>query len=402
MKWLLKILGFRESDTPQPKPAPSDKRSNLPPKRTSRIAVPEGNRDDDGPVHPALSISIETTTSKGREAVFSSDAIRTLWQEIQPLSHPEHPFLDQSYSPSTLMPAADYTSWIAQRLRDDDWKSISEFLDFFTYGQQIQAIEKTFRDYSYSSCVSGSDQFLFELKAIAILCYRIPWTGHKDSRTHLLSEQFLHSMIAHRFCLNEDAIDNLQRGANNLIRRQNKESKEYGGTFIQETVKIQELRDKKDYFPTQTGTRLSSFPVTFRSCIGYSLERGSPVPGTIRPQLQGDYGLRQYGLSAIQNTRYFDESGIFTAPDDLSALASRLQKKELMEIGSKSGVETKKSWKKDQILAALLDSSEAKTIIKEKASKELLQVRTEFADDFSRWSMDLKEMRNIALCLATV
>ncbi len=143
------------------------------------------------------------------------------------------------------MPAADYTSWIRERLDVTDWVSIKELLDFITYEHQQTAIEKTFQNYSYSSFLSTGAELLNELKAITILCYRIQWSGHEDSRTHLLSELILHSLVVHDFELRESSLEYLLKGTNRLIRRQNKEMKEYGSDSLKDSVKITALRANK-------------------------------------------------------------------------------------------------------------------------------------------------------------
>jgi len=379
MKWLRKF--FSQPDSPRS--LQSDRHR-------------ESNQDQE------FSVKIEVGETPKKKPIFKSDEVRALWEHVRPISHADYPFLDTEYSPSSLMPAADYTKWVIGRLREDDWESLKEFLNFITDEHQLTALEKTFRDYSFSEYIHGDDELLFELKAIAILCYRIPWMGRKDSQTHLISELYLHSLACHSFELLESALEYLQKGANNLIRRQNKENEEYESSFKRETVKISELRQKRIFSPSGVGQVFEQYPVTFRACIGYSLVRGSPVSGTIRPQLQGEYGLRQFGLSAHQNTEFIDATGVFTAPTDLSALAKRLQKKDLQEVGSEVGIEIVKSWKKDQMIDVLLESSAARSMISKRASRELIAVNEEQKKAFDQWSSDIADLKNVALCLATV
>lgn len=378
MKWLRKLFG--QADSPRSIQADRQKESNQ---------------------NQEVSVRIEVGESPKKKPVFKSDKVKALLEHVRPISHPEYPFLDTEYSPSSLMPAADYTKWVSSRLREDDWESLKEFLDFITYEHQLTALEKTFRDYSFSEYIHGDQELLLELKTIAILCYRIPWTGRKESQTHLLSELYLHALACHPFEIPESALEYLQRGANNLIRKQNKESEEYGISFKRETVKIAELRQNRVFTPSSIGLIFKEYPVTFRACIGYSLERGSPVSGTIRPQLQGEYGLRQFGLSGKENAEFIDATGVFTAPSDLAALAKRLQKKELQEIGSDANIELLKSWKKDKMIDLVLESSTGREMVAKRASKELIAVVEEKKEDFDSWCSDIASLKNIALCLAT-
>jgi hypothetical protein len=347
-----------------------------------------------------ISVTVSVGSSK-KAAKFRSPSLELLWSRIQPLSHPDHPFLDPVYSPSTLMPAADYTDWIAERLCEDDWESIRELMDFISYDHQSVALEKTFQDFNYSSFLSADASLLYELKAIAVLCYRIPWTGQKDSQTHLLAELILHSIASQRFEVHDSSLDHLMQGANNLIRRWNNEMKQYSDSMLRDSVKLSELRDVSRFSPGTIGSHFSRYPVTFRACIGYSLDRGSPIAGTIRPQLHGEYGLRQFGLSDSENLSFLQDCGIFVAPDDLSAIADRLQKKELMEIGDSSGVKLHKSWKKDRMISTLLENEAARDHIAAAAPQNIVKVRDDVSEDFAQWAHDITRLKKLALCLAT-
>jgi len=300
------------------------------------------------------------------------------------------------------MPAADFTPWVAECLAADDWDSIRELLRFIAYDNQATAIEKTFKPISYSQFVQGDAALLDELKAIAILCHRIPWTGDKDSQTRLLGRIMLHSIATHSFEIIDSAVEHLQRGANNVIRRWNNEMKKHGNSLIRETVKVSELQELKNFSPGQVGRMFLRYPVTFRACLGYSIDRGSPVSGTIRPQLQGEYGLRQYGLSDSENLSFLRDCGIFCVPNDLAALAGQLQKKELYDIASMAGVSIMKSWSKDRIIASLLDSDVARSMIADAAFKNIVVVQDGLTEEFARWTNDLRRLDNVALCLATV
>lgn len=348
---------------------------------------------------PAASFSITFSASgpDKREANFRSHELAKLWQQVCSISHPDHPFLDPVYSPGSLMPVADFTQWIAERLSYGDWDSIAELLDFIATEHQITALRRTFQSYNFSRFIEADPSVLLELQAIAILIYRIQWSGHEDGRTSLLAELLGQSLACVQFAVREESIPHLLEGANKFIRRQNTEFKE-----VRPPEPLLKSVDLISNLPeiSSVGKALGDYPVTFRSCISYSLYRGSPVPGTIRPQLQGDYGLRQFGLSGSQNSQWFAQCGIFEAPSDLSVLAGSFTKDELQEIAVSHGVEITKSWKKDRIIVTLMGSTSARAAIAAKAAEGIMQIRIDITPEFDAWSARLKAVKNIALCLA--
>lgn len=144
------------------------------------------------------------------------------------------------------------------------------------------------------------------------------------------------------------------------------------------------------------------YPVTFRCCIEYSVQRGSPLAGSIRLQMQGHYGLRQFGLSTELNTEYVRECGLFEAPSDIAALADRLKKEDLLEIAARHNVSVMKSWKKSRIVDEIVGVKATHASVTQAASREFVQVRSGLAGSFSEWRASVSGVRDAALCLACV
>jgi hypothetical protein len=331
---------------------------------------------------------------------FRSSAVATLYSEIASISHPDHPFLDKSYSPASYMPAADFTSWIATRRKRHDAAAIEELLGYLAYSTQAQAVTKTMAGFDPSRFIRGDGDLLDELWAVMFLGYRYVEMGQESNRTALLRQVFTHSLACWPFELVEDAIPYLIEGANKFIRKQNRAMKD---------VRSPEPDIDSAYLNALTvppvssfGEELRRYPVTFRAIIAYSIERGSPVIGCIRPQLGGHYGLRQFGLSAELNQRYFASSGSFHPPDDLRALASRMKKEELQEIATLSGILFRKSGKKDELVALLLANEQAKARVGKRGTAELVQLASESRPAFDAWQARVHGLDKIALCLACI
>ena len=61
-----------------------------------------------------------------------SAILNSLVEDVGALFHPEHPFLDRAYSPSTLMPACDLTPYVAEMLEVDDIDGIKELWSYIS------------------------------------------------------------------------------------------------------------------------------------------------------------------------------------------------------------------------------------------------------------------------------
>ena len=128
----------------------------------------------------------------------ATPAIEKLWREIEQWCHPEHPFLDRSYSPSSDMPAIDYTLWIKDRLLENDEESVQQLMIHISSGSQ------TWKNYVHDFCawrVPGFEQepvLEAELRASMLLCYRtgghnLPFQWKRIWTVVLAAHENLHS-----------------------------------------------------------------------------------------------------------------------------------------------------------------------------------------------------------------
>jgi hypothetical protein len=353
------------------------------------------------PVHyegAPVNITVSHYDTDKLPARIRSPALAQLWHEVSSLSHPDYPFLDRAYSPGSLMPCADVSTWAVERLAAGDRDSLWELLGFIAADDQISELRRTVTSYDPSRFIDAEPPLLLELEAITILIYRIPWTGHEDSRRSLLALLFEHSLGSYPFTVRQAAAQPLCDAANKVIRQRNREFKELRPP--EPLLKAETLVTGLLPEVSAVGQELRRFPITFRACISYSLDRGSPVPGTIRPQLQGEYGLRQFGLCGRQNSQFFAQCGIFEAPSDLCVVAARLSKDELLQLAAPYAVEIVKSWKKQRIIEALLGLAETRSAIAVKAFDNLVQVRPEVGAAFDAWRARVAAVKNFALCLS--
>jgi len=349
--------------------------------------------DPTPPVVPKIFITVSVGGEK-RAAEFASPALRELWEEVRAISHPDYPLLDAHYSPSSNMPCADFTLWIAERLAANDWPSILELLDFFTFKNEIAAIRSSLQNYDFGRFLDADRELLLRLKAATILGYRIGWMGHEENRLSLLEDIYQHCLASYPFVVRPSEFAHLLAGANKLIRKRNREGIGFNENLLTD--------DRLSGFPevSPAGEVLRRFPPTFAACITLSMRRGTPIPGTILLRLGGEYGLRQYGLSEEQNRHFAERCGLFEAASDLQALSRSLTKDVLLEVATKHHIEVAKSWKKDRILNLLLAHGEARAALASRAPTGFVQYRPAISEPFNAWRARVIAVQPVARCLA--
>lgn len=196
--------------------------------------------------------------------LFGGGHLKKLRRRVAPFTHPQHPFLDKDYSPSSRMPAADYTDWVAARLSKKDWTSIRDLLTHLNDSATITALERSLRRYAPPEFLICKPALLHEIRAVNLLCLRIPLIGHASNRSHLSRDLLAHVLSCHPF----------------------------------EMRPTEKHKSVVSHSPGALSLSLARYPVTFRSALAAGM-----LP-------DGDYLLRQYGLSSAENERWLDETGI--------------------------------------------------------------------------------------------
>lgn len=377
LQWLKRIFGPERDPLSEAPPLPAA--IVVPPRAPPpRPIAPEANPPT---VHP--------------RPQFRTAAVGALFNEVAKISHSEHPFLDREYSPSTLMPAADFAPWIANMRLQRNEAAIDELLTYLTYPPQLVALKKTMAAANLRRYIRGDDRLIEELWAVFCLAFRASAHGADSSRVHLLEELLTHSLASWPFEVVADSIPHLVAGANAIIRKRQRDGVNDAPLLAGDSFTPGQLPPV-----SSVGERLQSFPVTFRACVTYSVQRGSPVVGCIRPQLDGHYGLRQFGLARDQSIVHFAAAEFFQTPDDLASLADRLKKDDLLAVAGNAGILAKKSAKKEELIALLLADAKGRELVALRGKSELVQVRASARAAFDQWELRVRRAHAVALGLA--
>ena len=103
---------------------------------------------------------------------FHSQILNSLVEEVGTLFHPEHPFLDRAYSPSTLMPACDLTPYVAEMIEVGDIDGIKELWPYISLDSSLTLLNGIL-SVKVPDGLDVSDAAAAEIKAAYILSSRM-------------------------------------------------------------------------------------------------------------------------------------------------------------------------------------------------------------------------------------
>jgi hypothetical protein len=320
---------------------------------------------------PKLHASTEGTQPR---PVPTEAPLNLLWQKVGHLSHPEHRFLHPTYSPSSRVPCADFTPFIAQRLRNHDVASIRQLMRCVIAGNPGLGIGPEWIDKSVDEiavldltryCEVDSPDFALELKSLFIL-------GAKEGGGRefwLADEKPLLFSLA--LCCHDirwlEGVDQLREKANRFIQRMRKD------TPFWEDYPL--FRPSEIEFPgnaTDTASILLELPVLSRIQLLSFVERGAA------PLMQAtSYKMRNLGINPLETAPSLLASGLCELTADLEAVADVFSKSELVSVMDEKAVPYRKSWKKQQMLEVL--ATHAPDVIAQVAEREkTARIRTEY------------------------
>jgi len=312
------------------------------------------------------------------ENTATTASLDLLWSKVSHLSSVEHRFLHPTYSPTSRVPCADFTSFIIEHLRNDNVSAIQELMRALIAGnpgigigpEWIDQLVNEIAALDFSRyCRCDNPDFTLELKALFIL-------GAKeggDREFWLADEKPL--LFAYALCCHDiqwlDDLDQLRQRANRFIRKMRKD------TPFWETYPLfgPSLVGPHLFNNSPVASRLLALPLLSRIHMQFFAERGA---GSLLQSTT--YKMRSLGVNPLETAQILLESGICLSASDHEALSAILSKNDLVAALDKRAIPYRKSWKKDQLLEAL--SSNAPEFIAPVVERErTARVRPELLPD---------------------
>ena len=334
-----------------------------------------------------------------------SAILNSLVEDVGALFHPEHPFLDRAYSPSTLMPACDLTPYVAEMLEVDDIDGIKELWSYisvdssFTLLNDIMSVKVP-----VGLDISGAAAA--EIKAAYILSSRMATLHHGAA---FVGGCVVASTLSTREVrltpeLEADICRNLEFLINRFIEdgswgrtKTAAEEIELGLAALKEGISsCVSFAGLMKQIPPMVRIAIANL-----ICQGLCESEGNSFWNR-RIHYSLGYGERAYGCSEEVGRSYGDALEIFqTADVEGMPLPSSITKTVLAEGLAPHGVAVRKSAKRDELVELARAIPGLLQELFAKCEPDVVVVRSEYADEALCWSRRYRALTCLGRALLT-
>jgi hypothetical protein len=330
---------------------------------------------------PAIYTDVQHQEIKVRS---NNTKLKALIKDIRAKGHPQYPLLRKEYDIVSRMPYMDFSGWIIEQLKLNDYDSLYAFAkEFFRVdGDEEPSFKIKFEKFltvDFTTLFENVDQqMVYEIRAFFVINYgfepfnREFWIvegRQADSLSKILS--------VYSFSLNLDAFMPLINRANGFIREMSKDNdywKEFE-KYKKEHIKRENKLPTKSDLPSKlqqltSGERLYFFD--YNSSFKRFWNGNS------------SYKTRSFGINEEKSIGKISNLEIFEIVDDIGAIPQIASKGELKESATRAGFEIKKSWTLEKIYENLLKVENGKAFLSEFIKdKIVLSFKSEYDADLN-------------------
>jgi hypothetical protein len=323
------------------------------------------NSSSDGGKPIASAPNLDQPAQKSKNANFE-----LLKNEITGQGNNSYPFLSNHYSPNSRVPCKDFTSWIVEMIRQNDWEAVEllgrEFIianpgyavamSFSNEGLNSNAVDigtdwiadkiKQISRKKFAAFIETNPNALLELSAMFVILSKKG--GPADSLIFEEVKLLNNALCIYNFRIDKKQIVFLIEKANRQINQVKKEL----GTLIRgtlwEEIELFTQSEFEELFisieDNSVAQILKKYPVTTR-CSFFDLVGSHKTTYNYftlaNPTI---YATRKYGIIEQEATEQLLNSDLFLPSVEISALNNTLSKSVLKEYFEPKKYELKKSW----------------------------------------------------------
>ena len=327
----------------------------------------------------------------------TSAPISTFWQRVRHLSHPEYPFLDPVYSPRSCVPCADFTAFIADRLRNDDVASVCDLVQLVMTeclgigtgsGWVEQAIKEMYANIGELArldlspyCHANNPNFEWELKSMFVM-----WPREKERRGYLLANGRF-SLLSSAMCCYDihwsKRVSELRERANRFIIENRVDAPHW--------VDYPLCSEAETKFPEVNEHVVSVIatlpPLSRVQLLAFAARGNASLTRNIT------FNMRGLGINPIETVASLLACGLCEPTMDIEALARVFSKAELFAVMEQESVQYRKSWTKRQLLNTL--AKLAPDLVTRISNQEkVVQIKAEYVSDLcalQRYAAELQD-----------
>lgn len=334
-----------------------------------------------------------------------SAILNSLVEDVGALFHPEHPFLDRAYSPSTLMPACDLTPYVAEMLEVDDIDGIKELWSYISVDSSFTLLNDIM-SVKVPVGLDISDAAVAEIKAAYILSSRMATLHHGAAfvggcvvaSTLSTREVRLTPELEADICRNLEVLINRFIEDGSWGRTQTAaEEIELGLAALKEGISsCVSFAGLMKQIPPMVRIAIANL-----ICQGLCESEGNSFWNR-RIHYSLGYGERAYGCSEEVGRSYGDALEIFQSAEvEGMPLPSSITKTVLAEGLAPHGVAVRKSAKRDELVELARAIPGLLQELFAKCEPDVVVVRPEYADEAICWGRRYRALTCLGQALLT-
>lgn len=355
--------------------------------------------EDDARIYLTFLAKCSVSTSfvyKLMKPTFKTAAVSTLYNQVQPWSHPEYPFLDPEYSPGGYYPVVDFTSIVAGWIATGQTDAISELWGFLTNNGpgEIDLLRRGLAAQVDTRWALDAGSAA-ELRAIHLLGLRMALQDssmNKSGTAHTTKELFASRLASTIWKPPTELLETLRDNAAIQADVEDGPHKRKRKMQQAEDGIIELMRDVAPELEN-VGAWMVNIPPMSRLVVEDFFLRDWSV-GSLRPTLY--YGERQYGCGVAWNLHFVQWLGCFAEPTDLDDLPSGVTIAALSEALRGVGIDFKKSAKRTELEALARKESGMISALIKRYAPEKVKTKPEWKDALLEWVSRCQKLRCIA------
>ena len=323
--------------------------------------------------------------------MFKTDGIRALWEEVGDLSHPDYPFLDRNYSPSSCMPVCDLTPYVADFILQNDWEALNELWSY------IGRSDKTISPSILADLPDGlglTEYARAELCAAYLLTSRMA----NDNGVAFVGGDVVSTILSTR---NVDVDSACLAQWQSFLRCELEDMKSRDCPELDVEEKVND-----SWAALLQGTArcenfanlMKSIPPMVRITLADAIRSAQSNPPydslyDKRLHFGNDYGHRVYGCSETIGRSYAQALDILRHPRvEEIGITSKVTKNELLQALTAQGINPPKNSKRENLIRLAEDVPGLLQHIQDQCEPDLLVIRLDLQAESKVWADRTKRL----------
>ena len=322
---------------------------------------------------------------------FKTDGMRALWEEVGDLSHPDYPFLDRNYSPSSCMPVCDLTPYVADFILQNDWAALNELWSY------IGRSDKTINPSILADIPDGlglTEYARAELCAAYLLTSRI---SH-DNGVAFVGGDVVSTILSTRD-VDVDSACSAHWQSFLRCELEDMKSRDWPELDIEEKVNdswtaLLQGTDRCENFANFMKGIPPMVRITFADAIR-SAQSNPPYDSLYNKHLHfgNGYGHRVYGCSETIGRAYAQALDILRHPCvEEIGITSKVTKSVLLQALTAHGINPPKNTKRENLIRLAEDVPGLLQHIQDQCEPDLLVIRSDLQAESKVWADRTKRL----------